>query len=243
MRLAVGAERATGFQRDVHEFSVFLVLIKSAGGGIVGHVNIGPAIIIKIGGQDAQAEGSVGLKNSGGSRNIGESAVAVVVIKNIFATLEPRRAACDHHAFIEARARFRHRRGRQVHIDIVGDEEIELAIAVVVHEGAAGIPALAIAGDAGFFADVRKSAVAVVVKENVFAEVSDEQVFEAVVVVVANADALSPTGVGQASFRRDVGESAIAIIFEQMRVGSCPAGKPSRRQPFTRKISSQPSLS
>ncbi len=151
--------------------------------------------------------------------DIGERAVAIVVVENIFAALEAGRTAGHHHALVEARARFRHGRGRQIQIDVVGDEQIELAVAVVVHKCAAGVPALAIAGDAGLLAHIGERAVAVVVVENILAEVGDEQIFEAVVVVVADADALSPAGVRHAGLRGDVGEGAVAIVLEQMRGG------------------------
>ena len=65
-----------------------------------------------------------------------------------------------------------------------------------------------------FCADIGERSVAVVVIQNVFAEVGDEQIIPAVVVVVADADALAPSGVRDAGFQRHVGESAVAIVFE-----------------------------
>ena len=44
-------------------------------------------------------------------------------------------------------------RGCKIKVDIVGDHEIEVAVAVVVDEGAAGAPGFAGARDAGFVAD------------------------------------------------------------------------------------------
>jgi len=48
--------------------------------------------------------------------------------------------------------------------------------------------------------------------------VADEKIVEAVVVVIAYADALSPAGMYETSGRGDVAESAVTIIFEEMRV-------------------------
>ena len=76
-----------------------------------------------------------------------------------------------------------------------------------------------------FCADVGERAVAVVVIEHVLAEVGDEQVIVAVVVVVADADALSPAGVSDAGFGGDIGESAVAIVLEQMRGGLLAGGE------------------
>ena len=147
------------------------------------------------------------------------------MVENVLSALQAGRAAGHHHAFVETGAGFRDGRGGQIEIDVVGDEQIEFAVAVVVHESAAGVPALAVSGDAGLFADVGEGAVAVVVVENVLAEVGDEQVFEAVVVVVADADALSPAGVGHAGLCGDVGESAVAIVLEEMRGGLLAGGE------------------
>jgi len=223
--LAVGAERAAGFESDVREGAVLFVLIERAGGGIVGDVNVRPAVIVEIGSEHAEAVGAVGVEDAGFFGDIGEGAVAIVVIENIFSAKQAGRAAGDHDAFVKAGAGFGDGRGFQIEINIIGDEEIKMAVAIVIHEGAAGVPALASAGDAGFFADVGESAVAVVVVENIFAEVGDEEIVETVVVVVADADGLSPAGMGEAGFGGDIGEGAVAIIFEEMRGGLLAGGE------------------
>src|SRR5262249_9575861 len=64
---------------------------------------------------------------------------------------------------------------------------------------------------------VGESSVTVVVIENVLAKVGDEEIFVAVVVVVADADALSPAGVTYTCFCSDIGESSIAIVAKKMR--------------------------
>src|SRR5258708_6413061 len=129
--LAIGTEGAASFDGDVREGAVFLVLIESAGGGIVSDMTFGPAVV----------------------------------------------------------------------------------------------PALASAGHAGFFANVREGGVAVVVVEDIFAEVGNEKIIEAVVVVVADADTLSPARMKQAGFGGDVGESAISIVLEKMIGGFLSGGK------------------
>src|SRR5258707_731724 len=91
-----------------------------------------------------------------------------------------------------------------------------MAVAIVVDESTAGVPTLAAPGDAGFFADVAERTVAVVVVENIFSKVGNEEVVEAVVIVVADADALSPAGMKKAGFGGNVGESAVAIVLEEM---------------------------
>src|SRR5579864_1800205 len=48
LRLAVRAERASRFDGNVLKFSVLLILVKSAGRGIVGNINIRPAVVVQI---------------------------------------------------------------------------------------------------------------------------------------------------------------------------------------------------
>ena len=53
---------------------------------------------------------------------------------------------------------------------------------------------VSVPGDARLFADIGEGAVAVVVVQDVLAEVGDEQIVEAIVVVIADADTLPPAG-------------------------------------------------
>ena len=54
--------------------------------------------------------------------------------------------------------------------------------------------------------------------KNIFAEVGDEEVVEAVVVVVTDTNTLSPAGMDQTGLHCDVAKRTVAIVFEQMRV-------------------------
>ncbi len=76
--------------------------------------------------------------------------------ENILAAIHARRAAGNHDALVEAGAGFGNRRGGQVHIDVISDEEIEFAVAIVIDEGTAGVPAFAVGGDAGLCGDIVK---------------------------------------------------------------------------------------
>src|SRR6266849_3117468 len=101
----------------------------------------------------------------------------------------------------------------------------ESAVAVVVHESAAGAPGFAAAGDVCFFADVGEGAVSIVVIENVLAVVGDVEIVEAVVVIVPDAHALAPAGVSQASLFGDVGECAVVIVAVEMAGGRFAGGQ------------------
>ena len=54
--------------------------------------------------------------------------------------------------------------------------------------------------------------------EDVLTEVGDEQVVIAVVVVVADAHALSPSGVVEPGLQGDVGEGAVAVVLEEVAI-------------------------
>ena len=61
--------------------------------------------------------------------------------------------------------------------------------------------------------DVGESAIAVVAIEDVLAVIRDEDVFVAVIVVIADGDGLGPAGADEAGFFRHVTECAVAIVF------------------------------
>src|SRR5579872_4656152 len=94
-----------------------------------------------------------------------------------------------------------------------------MPIAVVVNKGATCIPTRTFARHACLLAHVGKRSVPVVVIQNIFSEVGHVQVVPSVVVVVTDANALSPAGMRDAGFRGNVGECAVAIIAEKMRSG------------------------
>jgi hypothetical protein len=118
-----------------------------------------------------------------------------------------------------------------------------MAVAIEVEECRSGIPARAGERQAALTRDVAERAVAVVAIEHLIAVVGDEQIDVAIVVVVAGADALSPSASADARLVGDVRERAVAAVSIQMarrrRVGRGCA----RRAPLTRKMSGQPSLS
>ena len=82
----------------------------------------------------------------------------------------------------------------EIEVDVVGDDEVELAVAVVVDEGAAGAPLFAGACHSCLLGYFFEGAVALVVEETILAVAGDVEVVEAVVVIVADAGSLTPTG-------------------------------------------------
>jgi hypothetical protein len=68
-----------------------------------------------------------------------------------------------------------------------------MAVTVVVDERTPGAPAGFLSSNAGFFADIGEGAIAVVVIKGVLAELGDEEIVEAVVVVITDTDTLAPS--------------------------------------------------
>src|SRR5437868_11058902 len=70
LRLAVGAERATRFNRDILKFAVLLVLIKRARGRIICYVDIRPAVVVEIRGQHLKTIRTIRAEDSCAFENI-----------------------------------------------------------------------------------------------------------------------------------------------------------------------------
>src|ERR1700722_465916 len=91
-----------------------------------------------------------------------------------------------------------------------------MTVAVIVDESTAGAPCFTRACDAGFLTDVGECSIAIVVIEDILAIVRDVQILEAIVVIVADADALAPAGVCEAGFLSDIGEGAVVVVAVEM---------------------------
>ena len=108
----------------------------------------------------------------------------------------------------------------EVDVEVVGDEKVQQAVTIAFDEGASGGVANARLQEAGLLCHVSEGAVAVVAVKAVLAVVGDEKVVEAIVVVIADADAHGPARIGKPGFLGDVGEGAIAVVFVQAIAGS-----------------------
>src|SRR5579875_1846680 len=101
--------------------------------------------------------------------------------------------------------RVRPGRMRQVKIDVIGDEQIQVTVAVVVEEGTSRTEANAGVQEPGLFRQVREGSVAVIPEKPILSVVSDKQVFKTIVVVVANADPVRPARRGDSGLGGDIG--------------------------------------
>ena len=108
----------------------------------------------------------------------------------------------------------------EVENQVVRDEQIQPAVAVVVHPRATTAPALPGMRQAGRLRYIRERAVAVVAVQDVLRPAGDKKILETVVVVVADGHAACPALAHQARFRGHIRESSVAVVF--VKPVGCP---------------------
>ena len=129
-----------------------------------------------------------------------------VVVEELVAR-EGQAARTAHHGNalpLAVAARSRLRDLRAIEVEVAGDDEVELAVEVVVQPGAARVPARLRGAQARAVRGLHEAAVAFVAIQHAPAEVGDEEIGVAVVVVVGRADALAPSRARHAGLLRDV---------------------------------------
>ncbi len=106
----------------------------------------------------------------------------------------------------------------EVVMNVTGDEQVKLAVAIVISPGGASGPVPE--SYAGGFGDIGECAVVVVVVEAILAKVADVDVRPAVVIVVADGDAEAPAVIADTGLGCDVGECAVVVVVEESGVWS-----------------------
>src|SRR5579864_1872171 len=108
---------------------------------------------------------------------------------------------------------------REVPLQVIDHYEIEQSIVVDVDPGTGNGPERAVLGvglvESGFRRHIGEGAVAIVVVERVAVDASDENIFVAVVVVIADRNAGVVARAGQSGLCGDVGEVTLAVVFEE----------------------------
>ena len=148
------------------------------------------------------------------------------MIKDIPVAFESPRAAVHGNPPVDAvRVGPGIRRGLGVERDVIRNEKVEAPVAVIIKESAARSPPARAARYARFRRNVGERPVAIVVVQDVVPPVGHEEVFKPVVIVISDANALTPTVADQAGFIRHVGEGPVAVIVEEMVRGLLTGGK------------------
>src|SRR5216684_7645007 len=208
---AFAAERQAGEHADVRKGAVVVVVVEVVGNRVIGDEQVGPTIIIVVRPHHTQAVIADFVANAIFCRDFFKSAVATIVIEEVAFADEPPRAALHQDTFVAAI--FVATETRQVvhfHVRVAGDEEVHVAVAVVISPRRSGHEAAA--ADTGFFRDVLKFAVAKVPIEGAAAIATNKQIELAVVIEVRDGDAHAPAEPREARFLSDVLKGAVRLL-------------------------------
>ncbi len=107
--------------------------------------------------------------------------------------------------------------GRPVHI--IADEEIEMAVAIVIEPQGRCAEGRA-AGETAGFGDIAKCAFAGVQEQAVLADTRDQDVRESIVVVICDSDAHAVEFDIESGGAGYVGEGSVAIVFIKLQRGA-----------------------
>ena len=161
---------------------------------LVAYCQVGNSIFIEIGCYNRHAVTRSRLRDARALAHISERPVAIVSIEPMPAGGQPARPARDWNSQPQAAVvlpwDWRLLKGKP---HIVGDEKVQVPVAIVVHKAATGAPALLLTPKRGLLGQIRERAIAVIAVENVLPEAGAENVVKAVVVIVTHANATSPT--------------------------------------------------
>ncbi len=209
--VALAVERRAAPQADLGEVAVAVVLVEVVGVRVVGDVEVEVEVAVDVEGRHAEAVVAADVGQARFAGGVAEAAAPLVLEVAVGLALESERP--QHHPQplpVEAEG------GAEdvVHggVDVAGDEEVLVAVAVGVEEDGAGRPAVE-AGHAGGARDAAlEGAVAAVEVEDVGAEVTDEEVRPPVAVGVAHRHPVAPAVVTHPGGVGHVLERAVAPV-------------------------------
>ena len=194
---------------------------------VVGDVEVGPSVEVVVGEGYPQPL-APRLQRARGFGGVGEPAAALVAVEEVgLRRVEGRMRVPGDFPLVLTGNRdvgggLLHRVGGVV-VDVVGDVEVDEAVAVVVAEGAAGTPVAA--ADPGCFGDPGKAVSAGVLEQRVGPVVGDVEIGVAVVVDVGGAAAHADAAVVHPEPRPGfLEEAALRLPEEGVDRGRFPAG-------------------
>src|SRR5450755_2178392 len=212
---SVIAEGDTAHDAFFAESAVVIVHEKQARSGITSDENVRPTIFVEV---CCNYGHSIAFAGSGNARLLGhicERSIPVVVVKDVLAGRQPAGATVHRDALpVAGGVLAGHRSVLQIEADVVRDEQIEMAVAIIVQECAPGTPTRrTIFPKAGLLGHVGKRAISIVAVEAVLSEVGAEDIVETIVVIVSDANGVRPANGPQARFIGHVRERAVAVVL------------------------------
>ena len=206
------------------EGAVMVVAIGVVGRCIIGDDEIGPAVVIQVRPHGPESIVSDRVVDFSRDRHVCEGPVAVVAVERVAGSGETAGAALDGNSPVLAHRSFAElRQVVQLECHVVGDEEIEIAIAVVIGPG--GSRGEARVSDACFGGDVFEGPITAVTVKPIGAKTGDVQVVIAVIIIIRDRHSHRPSRVRHSCVGRHVLECPISTIAVERSVRSGAAGQ------------------
>ena len=140
------------------------------------------------------------VHHAGRGGQIGEGAVTVVAVEDVAESFE---VHGEPQTLVAARLR---------KVDVAADVQVRMAVAVEIAPGRAAVPDLRHAVGKGARRDIREALPLLIVQEHEAAEVGDEKVAEAVIVVVGDGDGHTLPGIQGAAVAPKRRERPIPLV-------------------------------
>ena len=190
-----------------------LVAVEKIGPCVVGHVQIGPAIVIVITPHDAESIPVPGIVNPGFLGDLLKRTIAAVVEKQVAFALHTPRATLHQNSLVAAEFFIATEFRELVHIqvDVPRHKEVDVAVAIVVGPGRPGHEAAP--PHSGFVGRVFELAISQTAVQRAATEASDKDVQFAVIIEVGDGNSHAPPFAGQPGRLRDVTELKILILM------------------------------
>src|ERR1019366_1414504 len=195
------------------EFPVMLVHEQQARSRVAGNVDVRPAVFVEVRSHHGHVVAVPCRRDARLLTYIREGSVTFVPIKRVPSRRHTPRAAVHRNSLpgaIDVGAGFRSM--LQIELNVVGDEEIEVPVAIIVDKGATGAPPGVIVPESCRSGDIGKRSVAIVSIQFVLSEVGAEQILETVVVIITDRHGRCPSCRTQTRFLGNVSEGAIAVV-------------------------------
>src|SRR6266849_5088651 len=206
--------------RNIGESAIAIVVIKNTWGTIAGYINIWPAIIVKVEGGNAEGIVSTGLVDMSLGGNIHEGPVTAILIQNILRARQTTWSAHHRHALPNARTSLaRGWSSGQIESHIICHHQVEATVTIVVNESTPGTPGLSRSCYASLFGHFGENAMVIMI-ETILPVIRDVQIFPTIIIVISDANALTPSRGNKTGLHGDIRESPIMIVVIQVVGGS-----------------------
>ena len=185
---AIQAQRCAGQQSLVFESAIVFVAIEKIGTHVIGHEEIGPAVVVIIGPHNAHTQAFVWIADARFFRHIFKRSIAAIVIENVRLTFRYRNLHLQSLVIEGIVAGLRQMMNVCVHVSRY--EQIQMAVAIVICEGRAYAEAATL--HMRLLGNIFESAAAKIMVKHVVTVARDIDVRQAIIVKIANGDAHAP---------------------------------------------------